>query len=119
MATLSQTPDIRVRVCVGTMSAWYTFGTLGLYPLAGKGVFLVGSPVFAQSQIQLQKGLVIITAHNTSATNIYPQQITLNGQALDVLSPIVSFAELEHGAKLEMVMGPEVPEAFARKFKDL
>ena len=39
---------------LGTLSAWYVFGALGLYPeVPGVGVLAIGSPLFARAEIRL------------------------------------------------------------------
>ena len=39
---------------LGTLSAWYVFGALGLYPeVPGVGVLAIGSPLFARTEIRL------------------------------------------------------------------
>ena len=40
----------------GTMSAWYVWTALGLYPLTGTDTYLIGSPVVNKATIKLLKG---------------------------------------------------------------
>ena len=43
---------------VGTMSSWYVFSSMGLYPVApGELVYSMGSPVFDKITIHLPKHL--------------------------------------------------------------
>jgi predicted alpha-1,2-mannosidase len=45
---------------LGTMSAWYLFSALGLYPdAAGSGRFLLHAPRFARAEIDLPQGRVL------------------------------------------------------------
>ncbi|MES2127325.1 MAG: GH92 family glycosyl hydrolase [Pseudomonadota bacterium] len=45
---------------LGTMSAWYLFSALGLYPdVAGSGRFLLHAPRFARAEIDLPQGRVL------------------------------------------------------------
>ena len=52
---------------LGTMSAWYVFGALGLYPeVPGVGLLAVGSPLFARASIALanhKRALITASAH--------------------------------------------------------
>jgi putative alpha-1,2-mannosidase len=32
----------------GTMSSWYVWSSIGLYPLAGQPIYFIGSPIFRQ-----------------------------------------------------------------------
>ena len=51
---------------LGTLSAWYVFGALGLYPeVPGVGLLAIGSPLFARAEIRLpapQRALITATA---------------------------------------------------------
>lgn len=40
----------------GTLSAWYLFSTLGLYPLAGTDQYVLGVPRFAEMRLRLGDG---------------------------------------------------------------
>lgn len=43
-------------VHVGTLSAWYVWGALGLYPLSGTEFYFVGSPAVEKATIHLDHG---------------------------------------------------------------
>ena len=43
--------------CAGTLSAWYVWGALGLYPLTGTTQYFVGSPAVDRATITLPKGV--------------------------------------------------------------
>lgn len=65
----------------GAMSAWYVFGAMGFYPVAGQDVYLIGSPVFSKSVLNLGNGKSFrIIAKHVSDKNIYVQSATLNGK---------------------------------------
>ena len=44
---------------VGTMSAWYVWGALGLYPLTGTDKYFIGSPAVERATINLHDGIVM------------------------------------------------------------
>ncbi len=88
----------------GAMSSWYVWSAMGLYPLAGKPLYYIGSPVFARSVIRLEGGKTFtISAPKTSATNIYVVAARLNGKPIDRAT--LTHAELMAGGVLELDMG--------------
>ncbi len=95
----------------GTMSSWYVWSSIGLYPLAGQPVYYIGSPVFARAVIHLENGKTFtVAAPNTSAANLYVTGARLNGRPLGHAT--LSHAELMQGGVLELDMGP-VPGKWA------
>ena len=40
----------------GTMSAWFVWGALGLYPLTGTTTYFVGSPAVEKATVHLPSG---------------------------------------------------------------
>lgn len=67
----------------GAMSAWYVFGAMGFFPSAGQDLYLIGSPEFSKSTLDLGEGHTFrVIAKGLSKTNIYVQRATLNGKAL-------------------------------------
>jgi predicted alpha-1,2-mannosidase len=63
----------------GSMSAWYVWGALGLYPNAGLDWYYLGSPLFEQATL----GDLRIVARGTSDGNRYVRSVKLNGRPLD------------------------------------
>ncbi|MCZ7584906.1 MAG: GH92 family glycosyl hydrolase [Deltaproteobacteria bacterium] len=90
----------------GTLSAWYVFAALGLYPVAPcTDVYQIGSPIFTKATVKMGDNTLVITAENASPENIYIQEASLNGDPLDV--PWVHHADLAAGGTLDFVMGPD------------
>ncbi|HEY0199347.1 MAG TPA: GH92 family glycosyl hydrolase, partial [Rhodanobacter sp.] len=91
----------------GQMSAWYVFTAMGFYPVnPSSGDYLIGSPLFGRITLNLPNGKTfVISAPGNSATNVYIQSASLNGQPLD--KPLVSYAQIESGGRLDFVMGPK------------
>ena len=91
----------------GQMSAWYIFTALGFYPLDPvSGEYMIGSPLFRKATLDLPNGRrFVVSAPASSAANLYIQSARLNGRRLDV--PIVTYAQIEAGALLELDMGPQ------------
>ncbi len=74
---------------LGTMSAWYVFSSLGLYPTTNGGDFLaVSSPQFPSAVIRIgdygkqQGGTLTVKAPGTSDTQRYVRQAKFGGKNL-------------------------------------
>ena len=73
----------------GTMSAWYIFSAMGFYPVApGSQEYVIGSPVFDKIEITLDEKYFggktfVMESHNNSTSNIYIQEVSLNGKAIN------------------------------------
>jgi predicted alpha-1,2-mannosidase len=89
----------------GTLSAWYVFSALGLYPIAGSDRYVVGLPLFPKAELAVPGGLFTIEAEGASPENGYVQQVSLNGRALE--APEVRHADLRAGGTLKFVLGPK------------
>lgn len=96
----------------GQLGAWYVIASMGLFDMKGltatEPSFALGSPLFDKVTIRLNdtyyKGKeFIIKTKDNSADNLYVQQFTLNGEALDV--PRLPFSALSEGGVLELEMG--------------
>ncbi len=93
----------------GTLSAWYVFSAMGIYPLAGTDVYLIGSPVFEKSVVHLKnKKDFVLLAEGASETNLYIQSATLDGKPLNV--PWFKHADIAKGGVLHLKMGPAPSE---------
>ena len=88
----------------GTMTSWYVWSALGLYPNAGQPFYYLGSPVFPRSTIALGGGRTFtIEAPGTSDANRYVRSAELNGAPLD--RAWITHAELAAGGRLVLHMG--------------
>jgi predicted alpha-1,2-mannosidase len=88
----------------GTMSSWYVWNAIGLYPNAGQDFYYVGSPLFTRSTITLDDGRAfIIEARGASATGKYVQSAKHNGRTLD--RAWLTHAEVARGGTLILQMG--------------
>jgi len=72
----------------GTMSAWYAFTSLGLYPRPGGTEYIVTSPVFEKASIKrltIDGGICnfVMETKNLSEKNIYIDYIEINGEKID------------------------------------
>ncbi|MDB4583782.1 GH92 family glycosyl hydrolase [Draconibacterium sp.] len=67
----------------GTLSSWYVFSSLGLYPVAGSDIYQLGAPLFKKAEISLGENKLIIVAENFSPENKYANKVWLNGKLLN------------------------------------
>jgi predicted alpha-1,2-mannosidase len=89
----------------GTLSAWYVWSALGLYPVAGTTKYELGSPLFAEVSVRLDKERdkeLRIVAENNSPSNVYVQEVFLNGARLD--RTWIMHDEIANGGELKFVM---------------
>ncbi len=65
---------------LGTMSSWYVFAAMGMFPQApGRAEILLGSPVFTRVQITRSNGVTLrISANNTEP---YVQGVRVDGRS--------------------------------------
>ncbi|SFR97087.1 alpha-1,2-mannosidase, putative [Granulicella pectinivorans] len=98
----------------GAMSSWLIFQTLGIYPVAGQDVYLIGTPSLPQASLALAGGKTLrITTKglDPAGLNHYVQSVTLNG--VDLPNAWFRHAQIEHGAELVFTMG-SAPSAWGR-----
>lgn len=87
----------------GAMSSWYVWNALGIFPVAGQDVFLIGSPVFTRAQMHLDSGnTFVIEAPQTSPDHIYVGDAELDGQPLK--RPYLRWEEIARGSRLSLEM---------------
>ncbi len=67
---------------LGTMSSWYVWAALGLYPLIpGRAGFVLGSPLFPRVTLTLGGHRVSIVANGASQKAPYVQQLLVDGSS--------------------------------------
>jgi predicted alpha-1,2-mannosidase len=84
----------------GTMSAFYLFAALGLYPIAGTDRYVLGSPLFPKATLALRGGPLTILAPAASKQHRFPRAATRNGAPT---ATIIHHADLA-GATLELTL---------------
>ncbi|CAL9348527.1 hypothetical protein SUDANB95_00415 [Actinosynnema sp. ALI-1.44] len=96
---------------LGTMSAWYVFSALGLYPaVPGTGRFLLHAPRYPRSTIHLADGSLTITAPDATPARLqYIRAVTLNGTAHD--STWIDHEDLVAGADVDVRLTDDPAEA--------
>jgi predicted alpha-1,2-mannosidase len=88
----------------GTLSAWYVWAAIGLFPNAGQPFYYIGSPVFSRSVIHLEGDKTFtVEALGTSAANLYVQSAELDGKPLN--RAWLTHDEIVRGGTLVLHMG--------------
>jgi predicted alpha-1,2-mannosidase len=65
----------------GAMSAWYIFSSIGIFPNAGQDIYYLTGSSFNKITMHMGNGKVlVISAPNASASNIYVKGISVNGK---------------------------------------
>jgi len=92
-----------------TLSVWYIFSSLGLYPQAGSDIYQIGAPLFKEAEIKMGKGILKIETENYSFENKYVKKIWLNGELLK--RRWIKHEEIVNGGILlfEMTKVPIIP----------
>jgi predicted alpha-1,2-mannosidase len=98
----------------GTLSAWYVFSSLGLYPVAGSDVYQIGAPLFEKATLQLGENQLQIQAENFSPQNKYVSKIWLNNVQINRFW--LKHSEIVHGGTLRFEMS-NIPQSQTDKFK--
>ncbi|WP_406375898.1 glycoside hydrolase domain-containing protein [Streptomyces sp. NBC_00647] len=67
---------------LGTMSAWYVFSALGLYPQTpGSANMLLGAPLFPRAVVLRPGGKsIVVSAPDADATHFYVGVVRVDGQ---------------------------------------
>jgi predicted alpha-1,2-mannosidase len=84
----------------GTLSAWYVFAGLGLYPIAGTDQYVVTPPLFPAADVPVEGGRFTVRREGEGAR---VKAITLNGEAR--ATPILRHGELRAGGELVVSLG--------------
>jgi hypothetical protein len=89
----------------GTMSAWYVFAALGLYPtIPTRADLVLSSPLFPRAVIHLGSGKKLtIEAPQASSANKYIQGLTVRGKATN--KPWIPASMVEAGGTLVYALG--------------
>jgi predicted alpha-1,2-mannosidase len=67
----------------GTLSSWYIWSSLGLYPVAGSDVYQIGAPLFRKAVVNIGDKMLTIVADNYASQNKYVRKVWLNDVLLD------------------------------------
>lgn len=86
------------------LSSYYIMSAMGIFPVAGQDLFLIGSPVVDSAELKLFNGnKLIIDVKNNSDKNIYVKEVKFNDVIIKDFR--ISARKLMEGGKLEFMMG--------------
>jgi predicted alpha-1,2-mannosidase len=95
---------------LGTMSAWYVFSSLGLYPtMSGANFLALSSPQFESATVHIgqygdtQGGTLTVTAPGASDTKRYVRSVSLDGR--DVRQTWLDWKKIARGGTLAHQLG--------------
>lgn len=91
----------------GTMAAWYLFSALGLFPIAGTDLYVLGAPRFPRVEVAVPGGTFTIEAPGVAAARPYAVAAALDGVPLS--APVLRHAELRAGRTLRFTMAAQPP----------
>lgn len=98
----------------GQLGAWYVMSSIGLFDVKGlteaDPKFQIGSPLFDKVTIKLNRNYFkgktfTITTGNNSSSNLYIQNVDLNGKEID--SVFLPFKDVVNGGSLNINLGNE------------
>jgi len=96
---------------LGTMSAWYLFSALGLYPaVPGSGEFLLHTPRFSKAQIALGNGrtLNLLAPGADGRALQYIQSVQVDGKPQQAVW--LDWERLQQGGTVQFELGTQAPE---------
>lgn len=67
----------------GTLSSWYLWSALGLYPVAGSDQYILGSPLFPYAEIDTVAGTLVVRAPGADQDTRYVARVTLGGAPVE------------------------------------
>jgi predicted alpha-1,2-mannosidase len=89
---------------LGTLSSWYVFGALGIYPeIPGTGVLALSSPLFPHAGFRIGRKPVRIDARGATPATRFIRGLRLNGHHVD--QPWTTYCTLARGARLRFALG--------------
>jgi predicted alpha-1,2-mannosidase len=103
----------------GTMSAWYVFSSLGLYPtVPTRGELALTSPLFPRAVVHLGSGKrLTIEAPRGSAEAVYVQRLRVGGRA--TTKGWLPASAIATGARLVYTLGTEPSVTWASRSGDV
>ncbi|MCQ2479040.1 MAG: glycoside hydrolase family 92 protein [Clostridia bacterium] len=90
----------------GALSSYYVMNAIGLFPVAGQDLFLLGSPVVDSAEVSLSSGNTLqIKAIGNSDESIYVKSVTFNGREINDMK--ITAKELLGGGEIVFTMSAE------------
>jgi len=83
----------------GAMGSWYVLATLGLYPIPGSDLWIIGGPKFPKARVVVGGHELVI---DTEGQGVHVRSVQLDG--LTIGSPTITHAQLAGAATLHFVL---------------
>jgi putative alpha-1,2-mannosidase len=96
----------------GTLGSWYVFAALGLHPVPGSDLYIIGAPLFPRARVVVDGHELVIEAPGAGAERPYVAAVSLDGAAIDVAA--LRHAQLVGGSVLVFEMS-ETPTGWGRQ----
>ncbi len=93
----------------GGLSSWYVWASLGLFPVAGQGLYLINAPSFSWSRVQLGREQLEITTTgfvepSPDGPPQYVRSVRFNDQRWE--QSWITTRDLHRGGTLQIDLGP-------------
>jgi putative alpha-1,2-mannosidase len=98
----------------GGLTSAYVWNAIGLFPVSGQPIMLIGSPLFSNTTLNLPQAQLRVVAEGTSEGACYVGSATLNGKPLD--RAYLTMTEFCKGGELRLRMQSE-PSDWARNHR--
>ncbi|MCS7004987.1 MAG: GH92 family glycosyl hydrolase [Cytophagales bacterium] len=93
----------------GAISSWFSWSAIGLIPVAGQSLYLIGSPLFFKTIIQLENDKTFtIIANNVSHERKYIKSVKLNNKSYQY--SWLTHEQILKGGVLEIEMS-DIPDS--------
>ncbi len=89
----------------GGLSSWFVWSAIGIFPVAGQPLMLIGSPIFDRSVIHLEGGDFVIEAENQGIENLHIEAAWLNEEPLE--RSWLELKDFQAGGNLKLRMSPQ------------
>ncbi|MEM9201801.1 MAG: glycoside hydrolase domain-containing protein [Actinomycetota bacterium] len=94
----------------GGLSSWYVWASLGLFPVAGLGIFLINAPAFRRTRMRTGTSDVVIDTTGfvepfPGGPVSYVQNVHIDGRQLD--RSWIANTELHDARRIQIDLGPE------------
>ena len=87
----------------GGLSSCYAWNAIGIFPVAGSDIMLIGSPIVNGARLHLHTGKTFeIKVYNNSKDNIYVRRAVLNGR--EITDFRFNLSDFTNGGTLELWM---------------
>ena len=84
----------------GSMSSWYIFCSLGLFPNAGQDYYYFNAPSVSKAVVRLSENRQLTITANAAKENVYIKSCKVNGQPWN--TPFIKHSELMNARTIEM-----------------